>query len=64
MGRTGNDATAVLAIDVCPVCTSSDLRVAEPEWFAVELDRGDELRRLDADAAPEFACRDCGEIWR
>jgi hypothetical protein len=64
MGRTANDAAAVLAIDVCPVCTSSSVRVAEQQdWFTVQLDRSDELRVNGADAAPEFACRDCGEIW-
>ncbi|MCP2637800.1 hypothetical protein K0817_014695 [Microbacterium sp. HD4P20] len=62
MGRGWDDATLTLAIDVCPVCASSDVRIAE-EWFVLEFDRGDEVRRGDADAAPEFGCRDCGANW-
>ena len=64
MGRTWDDAAGVLAIDVCPVCTSESVRIAEQDWFVLELDRRDELRRAGAELAPEFACRECGATWR
>jgi hypothetical protein len=62
MGRTVHDAAASLAIDVCPVCTSSSVRIAD-DWFMLELDRSDDLRGPDADLPPEFACRECGASW-
>ena len=62
MGRAGDDATLTLAIDVCPVCASSDVRIAE-EWFVLEFERGDELRHGESEAVPQFGCRDCGADW-
>jgi len=63
MGRTWNDAAGVLAIDVCPECTSPDVRIAEA-WFTLELDRRDELRGDEAELDPHFACRECCATWR
>src|SRR5687768_3543700 len=62
MGRAGDDATLTLAIDVCPVCASSEVRIAE-EWFVLEFDRGDELRHGHMGAAPQFGCRASGADW-
>jgi len=60
MTRTKHAAPAGSSIEVCPVCASPDVRVREPEWFVLELDRADELR---GDVLVEFSCRDCGAAW-
>lgn len=51
-------------VEACPVCGSLDVRVAEPRWFRVEVERRavltadeDWVQRL------EFGCRDCGGHW-
>jgi len=59
MVRTWEDGT--VAVEVCPVCSSLQVRVVEPEWFVVELERA-ELRASTAFEV-EFACRDCGSHW-
>lgn len=43
------------------MCASVDVRVREPEWFVIDLDRAAELR---GEVVVEFSCRDCGETWR
>jgi hypothetical protein len=60
MTRTKDAAAARPSIEVCPVCASVDVRVREPEWFVLELDRAAELR---GDVRVEFSCHDCGETW-
>ena len=63
MVRTWDDGA--VAVEVCPVCSSLQVRVVEPEWFLVELERGRELelRGRDDRFHVEFACRDCGSHW-
>lgn len=46
-------------VDTCPVCASAHVRASEPLWFAIELDRADDLR----EPAVEFRCNDCGSDW-
>jgi hypothetical protein len=55
------DAAADLTVapEACPVCASADVRAIELAWFAIDLDRADELREADV----EFSCRDCGSRW-
>ncbi|MFH8249688.1 hypothetical protein ACH3VR_04885 [Microbacterium sp. B2969] len=60
MVRTWDDGPAV-AVEVCPVCASLRVQTVEPDWFTVELERGDELRRQVFEI--EFSCRDCGSVW-
>ena len=52
-------ADAIVAPEACPVCASEHVQAIELAWFAIELDRADELR----DAEVEFSCRDCGSRW-
>ena len=63
MGRMVRTWNSSIAAEMCPVCTSVDVRAREPDWFAIELDRGPELRGQDAFEV-EFACRECGSVWR
>lgn len=51
-------------VELCPGCGSLDVRVMEPRWFTIEVERRalfgvDEgwVERL------EFGCRDCGILW-
>lgn len=60
MVKTWDDGPATV-VETCPVCGSFEVRVAEPDWFVLELDRADIVRR--SDAAIEFTCRDCGAHW-
>ncbi|QIG40206.1 hypothetical protein G5T42_12530 [Microbacterium sp. 4R-513] len=62
MVRTWDGGT--VAVEVCPICSSLQVRVVEPEWFLVELERSDELRPREPLFVVEFACRDCGSRWR
>lgn len=48
-------------VDVCPICASARVLARETRWFALDLDRGDELRAGEHDV--EFRCRDCGSDW-
>jgi hypothetical protein len=58
--KTKDAAAIVLAApERCPVCASSEVGAIELGWFAIELDRRDEL----ADPDVEFVCRDCGSHW-
>jgi hypothetical protein len=50
---------ALVAPEACPMCASHDVRALEHAWFAIELDRADDLREF----AVTFACRDCGWQW-
>ncbi|WP_442576262.1 hypothetical protein ACSBPH_03720 [Microbacterium sp. F51-2R] len=59
MVRTWEDGT--VAVEVCPICSSLQVRVVEPEWFVVELERAE--LRAPAVFEVEFACRDCGSHW-
>ncbi|TDN92385.1 hypothetical protein [Microbacterium sp. BK668] len=61
MVRTWDDG--VVAVEVCPVCSSLQVRVVEPEWFALELERAAELRSGESVFVVEFSCRDCGSRW-
>lgn len=61
MAKTKDAAPARPSIEVCPVCAALDVRVREPDWFVIELDRADQLR---AEVLVEFICRECGAAWR
>lgn len=62
MVETREDGTAeAVAVESCPVCASLQVRVREPDWFAVKLERRDELRRHEFEV--EFACRECSAVW-
>ena len=64
MVRTWSDgAVGAVAVETCPVCASLQVRTVEPDWFVVELDRGDELRGADVAFEVEFRCQDCGSRW-
>jgi len=56
--QTQNSA-ALLAPETCPVCASVDVRVRDDAWFAIELDRADDLRQ----PVIAFTCRECGWHW-
>jgi hypothetical protein len=62
MVRTRDDSTAAVAVEACPVCASLRVETVEPDWFAVELERADELRAHEFEV--EFACRECRTHWR
>lgn len=47
------------APEACPVCGAFDVRVADETWFAIALDRADEVR----EPTVSFACRECGSRW-
>lgn len=55
-------------VEQCPECSSPDVQVVELGWFAVQLDRRDELADAPAaaedDGVVEFSCRDCAAHWR
>ena len=55
---------AVAPAEACPVCASTEVTDVERDWFVLELERGDEVRREAGDVAVEFACRACGSHWR
>ena len=64
MVRTWSDgAVGAVAVETCPVCASLQVRTVEPDWFVVELDRGDELREAEPAFEVEFRCQDCGSRW-
>jgi len=64
MVRTWSDgAVGAVAVETCPVCASLQVRTVEPDWFVVELDRGDELREGEPAFEVEFRCQDCGSRW-
>ena len=46
------------------MCESTTVSELERDWFVLELDRGDEVRRETGDVEVEFACRACGSHWR
>lgn len=54
-----------LLIELCPACTSEDVRAVEQDWFRLELDRRAELvgTEDDDEIVVTFACRDCGWQW-
>ncbi|WP_243073561.1 hypothetical protein [Microbacterium sp. SS28] len=54
--------SGIVAVETCPVCASLQVRTVEPDWFVLELERADELRRAE-EFAVEFACRECGSVW-
>jgi hypothetical protein len=57
-------AASPLLRELCPVCTSDDVRAIEPDWFAVEFDRRGELAAAgEAEVIVLFGCRDCGWQW-
>lgn len=60
MVRTWDEG--VVAVEVCPVCSSLQVRVVEPDWFVIELERAGELR-AEPVFEVEFRCRDCGSHW-
>ncbi|MEU1970062.1 hypothetical protein ABZ477_00215 [Microbacterium sp. NPDC019599] len=62
MVRTWEDGA--VAVETCPVCASLEVRTIEPDWFAVELERSAEVRAQDVGFEIEFACRECGAVWR
>ncbi|HYJ50067.1 MAG TPA: hypothetical protein VEX12_09130 [Microbacterium sp.] len=65
MTRTWDDsAVALRSAEICPVCESVDVSDIEQDWFVLELDRGDEVRRDAGDVEVEFACRACGSHWQ
>jgi hypothetical protein len=52
----------IVVAEICPGCSSLDVRATEPRWFRVEFDRRGDLddgwvERL------EFECRDCRLVW-
>ncbi len=49
--------TVLVAPEVCPVCGSGEVRVIDADWFAIELERSDQLREVT------FACHECGCRW-
>jgi len=55
---------ALRSAEICPVCESVDVSDIEQDWFVLELDRGDEVRRDAGDVEVEFACRACGSHWQ
>ena len=64
MTRTWDDSAARVAVEMCPVCESTEVGAAEPDWFVLELDRGDEVRLAGGDVEVAFACGACGSRWR
>jgi hypothetical protein len=58
-------ARSVVAAEKCPECGSFDVKVIEPRWFAIELDRRSEIRSPDPHWVEciEFGCRDCSAVW-
>ena len=65
MVRTWNDGfAATVTAETCPVCRSLRVHALEPDWFAIEIDRRDELRGAEAPLQVEFACTDCGTRWK
>lgn len=54
-----NRSITLAAPEACPVCAALDVRVIEDAWFAIELDRADQLRQ----AVVTFTCRECGWHW-
>jgi len=64
MTRTWDDGAVALRVaEACPVCESTAVSELERDWFVLELDRGDEVRRETGDVDVEFACRACGSRW-
>jgi hypothetical protein len=61
MVKTWRDGA--VAVETCPVCASLQVRTVEPDWFAVELERSDELRAAAVAFEVEFRCQDCGSHW-
>jgi len=65
MTRTWDDTgSAVQLAEACPACESAEVSERERDWFVLELDRGDEVRRESGDVDVEFFCRACGLHWR
>jgi hypothetical protein len=51
-------------VEACPECGSLDVLVAEPRWFAIDLQRRALLGTDEGWAERlEFGCRDCGVRW-
>ncbi|MCR2762317.1 hypothetical protein NQ152_02215 [Microbacterium sp. zg.B48] len=65
MTRTWDDTgVATQLTETCPVCESTRVREREHDWFVLELERGDEVRRESSDVDVEFSCAACGSRWR
>ncbi|UYK41138.1 hypothetical protein [Microbacterium terricola] len=56
--------TRSVVVEMCPGCGSLDVRVVEPHWFAIDLERRRELGHEQGWVDRlEFGCRDCGLLW-